>query len=167
MEKKKRKEERNRKREPNPAAQPAPSFPLLPATQPTSLAGPNPAPGPRSTGPAPSFPLPRSAQVAPPHSAQRHGPLSLHSAQSARPRQPSSALTRSTFVPRAHSLTDSSAPPISPFVSAVPRLCLLARPCFSPRPCSGPPAPRIQPRNHRYQLRPRPTPSRTRHARDG
>ena len=156
MEKKKRKEEKNRKREPNPAAQPAPSFPLLPAARPSSPAG-----------PAPSFPLPRSAQVAPPRSAQRHGPLSLHSAQSARPRQPSSALTRSTFVPRAHSLTDSSAPPISPFVSAVPRLCLLARPRFSPGPRSGPPTPRLQPRNHRYQLRPRPTPSRNRYARDG
>jgi hypothetical protein len=49
----------------------------------------------------------------------------------------------------------------------VSRLCLLARPRFSPRPRSGSPAPRLQPRNHRRQLRPRPTPSRTRHAQDG
>ena len=98
---------------------------------------------------------PDPARPASPLSRAARGPL-----PSVTPHQPSAhaALAPPSVMP---------APPVGPFVSAVPRLCLLDRPRFLPRPRSGPPAPRLQPRNHRYQLRPRPMPSRTWHARDG
>ena len=95
--------------------------------------------------PAPSFPPPHGrpnpARLTSPLSRAARGPL-----RSVTPHQPSAhaALAPPSVTP---------APPIGPFVSAVPRLCLLAWPCFSPRPRSGPPAPRLPPRNHRCQLR--------------
>ena len=98
---------------------------------------------------------PDPARPASPLSRAARGPL-----PSVTPHQPSThtALAPPSVMP---------APPVGPFVSAVPRLCLLARVRFSPRLRSGPPAPRLQPYNHCCQLRPQPTPSRTWHARDG
>ena len=120
----------------------------------------NPKPQPNPTAQAHSSPArPQAAQPV----LSLHGPPSL---SPARPRR--TPCRPSPFQPAQHARSRvtvrSSARPAPPltslahwsarlpftfFLPAPNLLCSLARPRFSPRPCSGPPAPRLQPRDHR------------------
>ena len=130
-----------------------------------------PKPQPNPTAQAHSSPArPQAAQPV----LSLHGPPSLSPARPS-PFQPAQhARSRVTVrssarpAPPLTSLAHRSARLPFPFFLPAPNLlCSLARPRSSPRPRSGPPSPRLQPRNHRCQLRPRPAPSRTWHPQVG